>query len=238
MAAAPKTWPGLALAAAILGAWAAAHIYGVFDFTLTLATLPLAVALIALQTWLYAGMFIVAHDTMHGSILPKHPKLNAALGQLILAVYAGFNWRKMRTAHHQHHKTPGTADDPDFNAANPRDFWGWYYKWFMTYFSWPQFVFLLAVSLIYLLVFNAAYVNIVVFWAVPAILSSMQLFYFGTYLPHREGEAFPDHHNARTNNYGYLASLLSCFHFGYHHEHHLYPHEPWWRLPARRRESL
>ncbi|MFA9473554.1 MAG: fatty acid desaturase [Filomicrobium sp.] len=26
-------------------------------------------------------------------------------------------------------------------------------------------------------------------------------------------------------------SLLTCFHFGYHHEHHLQPDVPWWRLP-------
>ena len=32
-------------------------------------------------------------------------------------------------------------------------------------------------------------------------------------------------------------SLLSCFHFGYHHEHHRAPWIAWWRLPAFRRET-
>ena len=234
----PKIWPGLLLAAAIITAWATAFIYGVFVFELALASAPMAIGLIALQTWLYAGLFIIAHDTMHGSFLPRAPKINAFIGQAILTVYAGFNWRYMRDAHHQHHDTPGTGQDPDFNASDPHKFWPWYMKWFLTYFTWSQFAFLFAVTLIFIFALKASYFNVVIFWAVPAIASSLQLFYFGTYLPHRHGEAFPDHHNARTNNYGYLASLLSCFHFGYHHEHHLYPHEPWWRLPARRKESL
>ena len=36
----------------------------------------------------------------------------------------------------------------------------------------------------------------------------------------------------------WLASLLTCFHFGMHHEHHLSPNTPWWRLPEARREAL
>ena len=73
--------------------------------------------------------------------------------------------------------------------------------------------------------------------ALPAILSSVQLFTFGTFLPHRHEEApFVDAHRSRTNDFGWLASLLTCFHFGYHHEHHLSPGTPWWALPAKRRE--
>ncbi|WP_208766779.1 fatty acid desaturase [Nostoc flagelliforme] len=25
---------------------------------------------------------------------------------------------------------------------------------------------------------------------------------------------------------------MSCYHFGYHQEHHEYPDVPWWKLPA------
>ena len=35
-----------------------------------------------------------------------------------------------------------------------------------------------------------------------------------------------------------LGSLVTCYHFGYHHEHHLYPAVPSWRLPAARRSAL
>ena len=221
-------------AALIFGAWAAVHIYSIFFHTLS-APIWQSVLLIALQCWLYTGVFIVAHDTMHGSLVPGKARLNAAIGTVILFVYAGFNWRKMRAAHHEHHDFPGTDKDPDFNAKNPHDFSPWYLKFFLTYFSWPQVLILFGFTLTYLLL-GASYLNTIIMWAVPAILSSVQLFYFGTYRTHRHAEAFPDAHNARTNDFNGLASLLSCFHFGYHHEHHLFPHEPWWRLPLRKRD--
>lgn len=217
-------------------AWAAVHIYSVFFHQLG-SPVWQTIGLIALQCWLYTGVFIVAHDTMHGSLMPHRPKLNAFIGTAILFVYAGFNWRKMREAHHAHHHHSGLAGDPDFNVENPKDFWPWYVKFFRQYFGLPQLLVLVGFTLVYIFVFGASYINTIVMWAVPAILSSVQLFYFGTYLTHRHSDEFKDEHNARSNNYPKWLSLLTCFHFGYHHEHHLFPHEPWWRLPARKFES-
>ena len=230
----PKTATGLILASLVIGGWATIHIYSVFFHALS-APLWQTVSLIALQCWLYAGMFIVAHDTMHGSFVPNRAKLNAVIGTCIMFVYAGFDWKKMRLAHLAHHEYPGTPNDPDFNAENPTHFWPWYLKFFLTYFGLRQILILVGFTLTYILL-GAPYINTIVMWAVPAILSSVQLFYFGTYLTHRHASPFPDHHNARSNEFSSLMSLLSCFHFGYHHEHHLFPHEPWWRLPARKRE--
>ncbi len=218
----------------IFGAWGLVHLYSVFFHSLS-ALIWQSLGLIALQCWLYTGLFIVAHDTMHGSFAPGKERVNAIIGTSILFVYAGFNWRSMRTAHHAHHEFPGTERDPDFNAKNPIAFWPWYKAFFLTYFGWRQFVILFGFTITYLLL-GAAYLNTIIMWAIPAILSSIQLFYFGTYLTHRHADEFPDHHNARTNEFSWLASLMSCFHFGYHHEHHLFPHEPWWRLPKRKRE--
>jgi len=226
----------LPLAGLIILGWATVHLYSVFFHSLS-APLWQTLGLIALQCWLYTGVFIVAHDTMHGSLAPNKPKLNAFIGTSVLFVYAGFNWKKMREAHMAHHDFPGTNSDPDFNADNPTAFWPWYLKFFRTYFGLPQVLILFGFTLLYLLL-GASYLNTIIMWAVPAILSSAQLFYFGTYLTHRHAEAFPDEHNARTNDFSYLASLFSCFHFGYHHEHHLFPHEPWWRLPTRKRERV
>ena len=31
---------------------------------------------ILVMTWLYVGLFITAHDAMHGSLSPRHPRLN------------------------------------------------------------------------------------------------------------------------------------------------------------------
>ena len=91
---------------------------------------------------------------------------------------------------------------------------------------------------LYILVLGAPVQNVVLFYGLPSLLSSLQLFYFGTFRPHRhEEEAFIDRHNARSNQFGYLASLLTCFHFGYHHEHHTQPWVPWWALPSTWREE-
>ena len=149
-------------------------------------------------------------------------------------VYAGFSWRLMKEAHLRHHDYSGTDKDPDFNADNPLDFWPWYIKFFKQYFGLKQIAILFVFTLIYVFILGANYVNTIIMWAVPAILSSVQLFYFGTYLTHRHRTPFADDHKARSNSYPYWLSLLTCFHFGYHHEHHLYPHEPWWRLPVRK----
>ncbi|MFB9374621.1 fatty acid desaturase [Algimonas porphyrae] len=216
-------------------AWLTLHLYALFGHTIG-DPWWLTVALIFGQLWLYTGLFIVAHDTMHGSFAPRHARLNDWTGRIILFWYAGFNWDSMRKAHHQHHATPGTPEDPDFNADDPHRFWPWYLRFFLRYFSWKQIVVLAAIGAVYTLL-GAPYPNLLLMWALPAILSSVQLFYFGTYLTHRHGEPFDDAHLARTNEYPRWLSLLTCFHFGYHHEHHLYPHEPWWRLPFRKLES-
>lgn len=228
---------GYILALAVITAWLCVHIYSVFFHDLS-SPLWLTITLIAVQCWLYTGLFIIAHDTMHGSLFPNSPNLNALTGTLILFAYAGFYWRSMRAAHLDHHLYPGTEQDPDFHALNPKAFWPWYKAFFTRYFGWQQLMTLSGFTLVYIFVFGAAYINTIIMWAVPAILSSVQLFYFGTYLTHRHADTFADHHNARSNNYPAWVSLITCFHFGYHHEHHLYPQEPWWRLPTRKRMSV
>jgi beta-carotene/zeaxanthin 4-ketolase len=230
---------GLALAALMFSVWLSVHFWAMFAFQINGSTWALVPFIFALQCWLSVGMFIVAHDAMHGSLAPVRPRLNSAIGAVILFLYAGFGWRKMRDAHFDHHKHVGTALDPDFNAENPSEFWPWYAQFLRRYFGWQSMAFVWSVVLAYFFLFDVPPQNIALLYGFPAIASSLQLFYFGTYLPHRhESTAFPDHHNARTNDYGTLASLFSCFHFGYHHEHHLAPHVPWWALPRQHEEYL
>lgn len=239
-----QTATGLLLAAAIIGAWTAAHVLGVFAFPLARAAASpawaaAALALVLAQSWLGAGMFIVAHDAMHGSLAPGRPRLNTAVGQLALGLYAGFPFRELSVKHHAHHRHAGTERDPDFHAAAPRGFWRWYVKFFREYWGWPQQGAITGVLLLYLLL-GADPLTTAVFWGLPAIGSSLQLFVFGTWLPHRHergGPAFADRHNARTLDWSWLASLLACFHFGLHLEHHHSPATPWWRLPAYRRAA-
>jgi beta-carotene ketolase (CrtW type) len=75
-------------------------------------------------------------------------------------------------------------------------------------------------------------VNILLFWVLPILLSSLQLFFFGTYLPHRQPSAgYTNRHHARSNYFPEWLSFLTCYHFGYHWEHHEYPDLPWFELP-------
>ena len=236
-----QTAIGLMLAALIFGGWTALHVWGVFFQPLSGPLAWLAPAVIGLQTWLGAGMFIVAHDAMHGSLAPGRPRLNFVIGQACVGAYAAFDYRKLRTAHHGHHRSPGGPDDPDFHVARPDAFWPWFLRFFTTYFGWRELAVLTAVFWIWLLAFKADPLNLALFWGLPSILSALQLFIFGTWLPHRHAAAAPgfaDHHNARTIPMPWIASLATCFHFGLHHEHHLTPSAPWWRLPRVRREFL
>jgi beta-carotene ketolase (CrtW type) len=242
-AARPKLRPyqaaiGLTLASLVLLSWIAIHVAGVFFFEISWRSLPFVPVIVAVQCWLTVGLFIVAHDAMHRSLAPGWPRVNAAIGAFILTIYAGFAWRRVRGAHMAHHDAPGTAADPDFFADEPDRFWPWFRTFFARYFGARSILFVCSVVTLYILVLGAPVQNVVLFYGLPSLLSSLQLFYFGTFRPHRhEEEAFIDRHNARSNQFGYLASLLTCFHFGYHHEHHSQPWVPWWALPATWREE-
>lgn len=226
---------GLLLATCIIGAWVFVHIWAVFFLVPHSSWVTLAT--IITLTWLSVGLFIVAHDAMHGSLYPKNRKTGYMVGGFALMLYAGFSISGLLPRHHAHHQHSGGALDPDFSGTSPRFALVWYAQFMKTYFGWREFVIMVLRTSLYLLL-GASTVNILLFFALPGLLSSFQLFYFGTYLPHRHAlSPFSDHHNARSNQFGYLTSLLSCFHFGYHHEHHLYPAIPWWRLPTFRQNS-
>ena len=223
---------GVTLAGLIVGAWLSAHVFAVFFYPWGAAGVWLAPVMVAVLCWLYVGLFIIAHDCMHGSLAPFRPGLNRAIGMICLTVYAGFDYDLMNRKHHLHHRHAGTDGDPDFDARRPHGFWGWYLKFFTEYFSGREVLIMFGTVCVYLLL-GAPLLNIWVFWALPAVLSSLQLFTFGTYLPHKPGNpAFVDRHNARSNRFGWITSVLTCFHFGYHHEHHEHPGLPWWHLPA------
>lgn len=223
------------LAAAIGAAWLSLHLATIFGPPVANWS-PLAlVAVLLVQTWLSTGLFIIAHDCMHGALAPGRPGRNHAIGRIALMMYAGLDYDRMMPAHFAHHRFVGTDNDPDFHAAAPRALVPWFLSFFGGYYTHSQLLRITAAACVYLW-FGASLINIAVFWAVPALLALGQLFVFGTYLPHRHGEGgFVDRHRARSVGPGGLVSLLGCFHFGgYHHEHHAFPQTPWWRLPSTR----
>ncbi len=228
-------WVGLSLAALIVGAWLTLHVLAIFVIDWSAVPLAVAVGIVAVQTWLCVGLFIVAHDCMHGSLAPGRPAINRNVGRLCLFLYATFVYDRLLPDHHRHHRRPGTDQDPDYNPDDPSAFWPWFVRFMRHYFGWRELGTLTAVLAVYVVLLRPSPPLVLAFFALPAILSSLQLFYFGTYRPHRREEAgFTDRHNSRSDDFPWLVSLMTCFHFGYHHEHHLSPGTPWWRLPAQR----
>ncbi len=222
---------GVVLAVGMILAWLAVHVFSVW-FLDAPAHPVLAILCGAALVWLSVGLFITAHDAMHGTVRPGHPRWNAAVGAVALMLFAGFSWRRLIVKHMAHHRFPGTADDPDFGDGGPLR---WYSAFVQEYFGWREFFLLGSSVILYAVVLGPRW-PYVAFWSVPSILASVQLFWFGTYLTHRPGVVpFTDRHNARSVRMNDALSLLTCFHFGgYHHEHHLHPSVPWWRLPASR----
>ncbi len=230
-------WRGVLIAAAVLLAWCSALVFALSADIAALGWTSVPLAL--LVTFLYTGLFITAHDAMHGTVAPQHPRLNRAIGGLATLLYALFSFRVLLRKHHEHHARPASGEDPDYHDGTHRSLTRWYLHFFFTYVTWKQ---LLGMAVLYNALKYLAGVpdaNLLLFWALPAIVSTFQLFYFGTYLPHRETpEPYREPHRARSNDYGVLLSFLTCYHFGYHEEHHIHPGIPWWRLPEMRRETV
>jgi beta-carotene/zeaxanthin 4-ketolase len=187
------------------------------------------------RTFIQTGLFIVAHDAIHGSVIPSDRQLNRWIGQLALALYALLSYQKLSLNHWQHHRYPGQVSDPDFHDGLHRNFFAWYLKFMKGYLDVRQRVILFfGMGIIFLILhsgFHIPVANLFLFWVLPIVLSSMQLFLFGTYLPHRLDNVENSHH-ATSSNHSLILSFLTCYHFGYHWEHHEHPALPWYSLPS------
>jgi beta-carotene/zeaxanthin 4-ketolase len=222
---------GLSLAAAIFSGWLVLHVTGIFLVELRSVHILTAISIVAVQVWLSVGIFIIAHDAMHGSLAPSHPRLNRMIGRAMLFLFAGLSYDRLEPSHHAHHRYAGTANDPDFDPDHASAFLPWFMTFIRKHVGWREIAGHALVVGFYTLALGASLSNVVVFWSVPAALATVQLFYFGTYRPHRHGdELFADRHRSRSDTFPTWLSILTCFNFGRHHEHHDAPHVPWWRL--------
>lgn len=193
---------------------------------------------ILFQTFLYTGLFITAHDAIHQSVLPGKPKVNKRFGTLILRAYALFDYNKVTSKHWDHHRFPASSKDPDFHDGTHKKFWPWYFHFLKNYLSIFQLIGMALIFNVLHHLFKFPIVNLLLFWVLPSLLSTVQLFYFGTFLTHRESQqGYKDAHRARSNEYNVLLSFVTCYHFGYHWEHHDRPNVPWWGLPKAKREN-
>jgi beta-carotene/zeaxanthin 4-ketolase len=224
---------GVAIALLIISVWGIS--LGFFLCILDVEKIALGwkVVAIAWQTFLYTGLFITAHDAMHGTISPKHFRVNYYLGSLSLLLYGLFSYNQLLKTHWQHHHLPATDFDPDFHNGKYKNAIAWYFYFMQNYWSWSRFLGLVISYHLMHQILQIAEANLLLFWIIPTLLSSVQLFYFGTFLPHREPSGgYTNSFCAQSRYLPWLLSFLSCYHFSYHLEHHMFPSTPWWKLPA------
>jgi beta-carotene ketolase (CrtW type) len=229
-------WIPPLVGSALWSAWALCIGWALFFLDVAARPATAAMTALALQ-WLFCGLFITAHDACHGSAAPGRPRLNRALGRLSAASYAAFSFERLRAQHGLHHQQPGSAHDPDFaDVSRPggHHFWPWALRFFGHYVSLCQLLRMVAISQVLLRLGHVPMANVLCGWALPSALSAVQLFAFGTYLPHRPDPAdpFADGLQARNTRQARPVALLACYFFGYHHVHHQQPRLPWFALPS------
>ena len=236
-------WQGLRLAALILLLWLLSLAAVLLVGPARLGW-PLALATVLVRTLLHTGLFIVAHDAMHGLLVPQRPRWNHRLGAFALALYAALAYDRCRRNHGLHHQQTATASDPDFLGDPEAGPLGWYLHFMGGYLNPLQMGLLLGGwgalatggAVLMQLPWQQALLRVLLGYTLPLLLSSLQLFVVGTYLPHRRSRVRSrDRHQAASLAWPPALSLLACFHFGYHWEHHHNPSLPWYRLPDRRR---
>lgn len=183
------------------------------------------------QMFLYTGLFITAHDAMHGVVFPKNPKINDFIGSLTLLLYGLFSYQELRNKHKLHHQYPASELDPDFHDYQHKNFFSWYFYFMKRYWSWFRLFALILIFRLLNYILHIPEDNLNFFWVIPSIASSVQLFYFGTFLPHREPVGgYTNSHRAQSTPFPNFLSFITCYYFGYHQEHHEHLDLPWWKL--------
>lgn len=224
-----KNYKGISIALTIIILWMVSIVFLMqtqFSFSN-----PLLYIFVLVQMHLYTGLFITAHDAMHGTVAPNHKILNFVIGQTSTLLYALFPLKKLNQKHHLHHQFVHSSQDPDYYNGN---FFVWYFQFIKQYITWWQVVLM---AIIYnVLKLWIPEQNLFFFWVLPSLLSTLQLFYFGTYLPHK-GEHQNIHHS-KTQSKNHFWAFFSCYFFGYHFEHHDSPGTPWWKLWIEKEKNL
>jgi beta-carotene ketolase (CrtW type) len=206
--------------------------------SIKLATL---IPLVLLRTFVQTGLFIIGHDAMHGTLVPNSSKLNNRIGAAALLLYAGLNFHQCKSNHVLHHLLPETNSDPDYQSHPDHSAWRWFLEFMSRYMSFRPLTILVTGWLI-LIILNPsrdqhAVLSVALFSALPLILSSLQLFFVGTWFPHHRNKNNSNRQTPRSLTVHPLLSFAACYHFGYHREHHLSPSTPWFDLPRLRQRS-
>jgi len=218
---------GMLWGALLVLAWA-----GLLGFLLVYPVLQLSawvwVPLLLVQTHLFTGLFITAHDAMHGSLHARRG-WNTFFGWLCGGLFAFNYYPRLYRNHHAHHQWVASSRDPDFHRGN---FPAWYFSFLKNYITPAQLLLMALAFNLLIRWFDKS--QVLIFWVVPALLSTLQLFFFGTWWPHHGSHSPGNRHHARSQPKNHVLAFLSCYFFGYHYEHHESPQVPWWELYKKR----
>lgn len=216
-------YTGIVIACTLITLWTAMLAFLLSGYIVDFSS-PLPYLFILIQTHLFTGLFITAHDAMHG-VVSGNRKINKLIGQVCATLFVYNSYQKLFPKHHEHHKHVKTTNDPDYYEGN---FFVWYYHFLKQYVTIKQII-LAAITFNVLKLFLPE-VNIILFWVIPSLLSTLQLFYFGTYIPHKGEHEEGNIHQSRSQQKNHWVAFLTCYFFGYHYEHHNSPGTPWWLL--------
>jgi beta-carotene ketolase (CrtW type) len=89
---------GILIAFIIIGLWANSLL---FLLNLDVSKMPELWILFAIlwQTFLYTGLFITAHDAMHGVVFPQNHKINNLIGSIAVFLYGLFSYKNLLKKH-------------------------------------------------------------------------------------------------------------------------------------------
>jgi beta-carotene ketolase (CrtW type) len=232
----------LLIAVAFMSLFIFTVIYAVFLWNIHQHYIITTALLIIAETYLFTAIFITAHDAMHGLIVPKFKVLNRFIGQLCVKMFAMFDYSALLNAHNAHHQHSGDIDhDPDYHEfeseSELKTILMWFYGFMKEYTTLGPLLLRVAIYQLLTLYVGVSHVQLNLFWSLPNVLSSFQLFYYGTYLVHRRNHGnfnnnFKENEQNAFTDYSKSVwyHLLTCFCFGVHYEHHKYPYLPWWGL--------
>jgi beta-carotene ketolase (CrtW type) len=219
---------GLIVAMGIMGLWGGHLVYSIAFVEVSWSN-PWMYLHILIQAYLYTGLFITGHDAMHQSV-SKIKWINNLVGFMSVYMFASLSYGKLMKNHWDHHRYPGSEKDPDYYIRS-QNFFTWWFMFMMRYVTIWQFISMAIIFNLLKLIAGIAVPPLLIYWIIPAFMGTFQLFYFGTFVPHRRPHTEEmGKHKARTLQRNHIWAMLSCYFFGYHREHHESPGIPWWKL--------
>ncbi|MGF1480537.1 MAG: fatty acid desaturase [Cyanophyceae cyanobacterium] len=233
-----NSYEGRLVAGTVICLWLGSLI-GLFSIDISQAPLWWVGLAVLLRAFLHTGLFITTHEAIHGTIVPGNQHINNAIGAITARLYALLPYPTLAKNHRLHHRHPASEQDPDFYGPGRNNPLLWYANFMKEYLKGNQaWVLLVGMTIIFYTLlwgFRIPLSNIFLFWVIPILISSVQLFCFGIFLPHRQPESeCSDRHRAVSSNLSTFWSFVACYHFDYHWEHHEYPNLPWYTLPLAR----